>query len=176
MMRAMPDNDDAIPLVDVVIEDARWQNFGLQAIAERSVRATLAVMDLAQVGFTVCVMGCDDDRIAALNGSFRSNDRPTNVLSWPAADIARGTGEVPERLVPGTPDDPVELGDIALAFETCMAEATGQEKPAEDHVSHLIVHGLLHLLGYDHQDDADAAMMEALEVRVLAPLGISDPY
>jgi probable rRNA maturation factor len=83
---------------------------------------------------------------------------------------------VPEAPQAGTADDPVELGDIAIAYETCEREAAAQGKPMADHVTHLLVHGLLHCLGYDHVDDEDAAVMEATEVRILASLGLSDPY
>lgn len=176
MMPRMHHADDDAALVDVVIEDPRWETFGLEPVAERAACATLAGLGLPETGFTLCVMGCDDARIAVLNGTFRGKGTPTNVLSWPAEVLALGTGLVPDLPVPGTADDPEALGDIALAYDTCMAEAVAQGKSAQDHVTHLIVHGMLHLLGYDHMNDTDAALMEALEVRVLAPLGISDPY
>ena len=119
----------------------------------------------------------DDARIATLNADFRGKPQPTNVLSWPSegrgADVA---GEDPERPEPGEDDDPEMLGDIAIAWETCAREAEAQGKPMVDHVTHLVVHGVLHLLGYDHVEDADAAVMERLEVGILASLGVSDPY
>ena len=77
---------------------------------------------------------------------------------------------------PGRNGLPEELGDIAIAWDTCAAEAMAAGKPMEDHVTHLVVHGVLHLLGFDHIDDADAAQMEGLEVRILASMGLSDPY
>ncbi|MGA0539970.1 rRNA maturation RNase YbeY [Neotabrizicola sp. VNH66] len=164
-------------LVDTVIEDERWSAFGLEALAERAAQATLAGLGLAEAGFQIVVMGCDDARIATLNADFRGKPRPTNVLSWPSEE--RGpefVGEAPELPEAGTAEDPEELGDLALAYETCMAEAAEQEKSAEAHVTHLIVHGILHLLGYDHVEDDDAALMEGHEVRILASMGISDPY
>ncbi len=164
-------------LVDTVIEDVRWSAFGLEALALRAAEATLAGLGLAEAGFQIVVMGCDDARIATLNADFRGKPRPTNVLSWPSEE--RGpefVGEAPELPEAGTAEDPEELGDLALAYETCMAEAAEQEKPAEAHVTHLIVHGILHLLGYDHVEDEDAALMEGHEVRILASMGISDPY
>ena len=99
------------------------------------------------------------------------------MLSWPSEErAAEFVGEEPERPEPGTEDAPEELGDIAIAWETCAREAEAQGKPMADHVTHLIVHGVLHLLGYDHVEDEDAALMEGLEVRILASLGVSDPY
>jgi probable rRNA maturation factor len=164
-------------LVETLIEDARWQAFGLPALAERAGRATLAALDLPRVGFLIGVMGCDDDRIAGLNAEFRGKPVPTNVLSWPSEERgAAEPGGMPGLPVPGEAADPESLGDIAIAWETCAAEAAAAGKPMADHVTHLVVHGVLHLLGFDHVDDADAARMEALEVRILASLGLSDPY
>ncbi|MBA4350594.1 MAG: rRNA maturation RNase YbeY [Rhodobacter sp.] len=165
------------PLVDIVIEDARWEAFGLEALAERACRATLVHLGLGPKGFSVVVMGCDDARIAALNADFRGKPQPTNVLSWPSEErAAEVAGEAPDLPEPGDAGDPEELGDMALAWETCAAEAVDQGKPMAVHVTHLIVHGMLHCLGYDHIDDADAELMEGCEVEILASLGLSDPY
>ncbi|MDO9525890.1 MAG: rRNA maturation RNase YbeY [Gemmobacter sp.] len=164
-------------LVDTVIEDARWEGFNLSAVAEPAARAALAELGLAPDGFLICVMGCDDARIAELNADFRGKPVPTNVLSWPSDE--RGPDEpggIPDLPAPGDADDPEELGDIALAWETCAAEALAQNKTHHDHVTHLVVHAVMHLLGYDHITDEDAAVMEALEVRALARLGVADPY
>jgi len=167
----------AMSIVDIVIEDARWEAFGLEALAERACGAALEGLGLGRDGFTVVVMGCDDARIAGLNADFRGKPQPTNVLSWPSEERAADVpGDEPERPEAGDGDDPCELGDIAIAYETCLREAEAAGKPAEDHVTHLIVHGLLHCLGYDHVEDADAAVMEGHEVRILASLGLPDPY
>ena len=164
-------------LVETVIEDARWEAFGLEALANRAARVALAGAGLPVEGFAISLLGCDDARIAGLNRDFRGKPQPTNVLSWPSEERApEVAGQVPERPQPGTADDPEPLGDIAIAWDTCAREAEVQGKPLADHVTHLIVHGLLHLLGYDHATDEDAALMERLEVRILASLGVSDPY
>lgn len=164
------------PLVDIVIEDPRWAGV-LESAAETAAAAALAGLGLPAAGFQLCVMGCDDARIAALNSDFRDKARPTNVLSWPSEDRASDmAGAAPDLPAPGDPDDPEHLGDIAIAWETCVAEAAEQDKPLHDHVTHLIVHATLHLLGYDHEDDDDAELMEATEVRILSSLGIADPY
>ncbi|MFL6782339.1 MAG: rRNA maturation RNase YbeY [Sphingomicrobium sp.] len=110
-----------------------------------------------------------DDEVQALNSKWRGKDKPTNVLSFPMADdldFARSSVSGPELL----------LGDIILAHGVCEAEASEKGVPFEQHATHLVVHGTLHLLGYDHQDDAQASDMEAREVRALARLGIADPY
>ena len=164
-------------LVETVIEDARWEAFGLSVLAERAGRAALAGLELAAGGFVVSLLACDDVRIAGLNADFRGKPQPTNVLSWPSQDrAAEFAGEVPELPKGGSSEDPESLGDIAIAWETCAREAGEQGKAMSDHVTHLIVHATLHLLGYDHIEDEDAALMEALEVRILASLGVSDPY
>lgn len=165
------------PFVDCIIEDDRWVGIDLATIADRSARAALGHLGLPTAGFALCIMGCNDARIAELNADFRGKPQPTNVLSWPseerAADEPGGEPDLPE---PGTPDDPEELGDIAIAYETCQREAEEAGKPLHDHVTHLVVHGVLHLLGYDHIDDADAERMEACEIAILESLGIDDPY
>ena len=165
------------PLVDCVIEDKRWKALGLEPLAQRAVRATLAELGLPASGFTVSLMGCDDARMTKLNAAFRKKDLPTNVLSWPYEDLsAEAEGETPELPEPGEAAEPTPLGDIALAHTTCAREAVEAGKTLSNHACHLIVHGLLHCLGYDHIRDGDAALMEATEVRILATLGISDPY
>lgn len=164
-------------LVETVVEDERWDAFGLDRLAERAARAALGAVGLGAEGFALCVMGCDDARIAALNADHRGKPQATNVLSWPALDRAAvAPGGVPDLPAPGSVADPEELGDIAIAWETCEREAAEQGKAMADHVTHLIVHGILHLMGYDHVHDADAERMEAVEVRALASLGVADPY
>lgn len=160
----MPDQISA----ECVIEDERWQAAGLEQLAARAVEATLR---WHRIGGDVVVMGCDDMRIAALNADFRGKPRATNVLSWPSVEHLPH----PPGAQPVLPDEE-ELGDIAIAYETCLAEAAAQGKPVADHVIHLLVHATLHLLGYDHENDPDAEFMEATERAILHDLGIADPY
>ena len=164
-------------LVDTVIEDERWAAFGLAPLAETAARAALAGLGLAPEGFAISLLACDDARIAVLNADFRGKPAPTNVLSWPSDErAAEYVGEDPDLPEPGDADDAEELGDIAIAWETCVREAEEQGKPMADHVTHLIIHAVLHLLGYDHVEDEDATLMEGHEVRILASLGLPDPY
>ncbi len=163
--------------VDVVIEDDRWVAVGLQDLAQRAALATFDELGLPVAGFTLCVMGCDDARIAALNADFRGKPSPTNVLSWPSEERgARVAGQLPAVPQAGDLDDPDHLGDIALAFDTCHAEAKAGNKPLTDHITHLIVHGILHILGFDHIREPDGDLMEAVEARVMARLGLPNPY
>jgi probable rRNA maturation factor len=109
----------------------------------------------------------DDAGIRTLNSNWRGVDKPTNVLSFPAL---QPTGPS------GADDAPRMLGDIAIAYETTRKEADDEQKPFDHHLSHLAVHGFLHLIGYDHENDDDAEAMETLEQEILAQLGIPDPY
>lgn len=163
--------------VDLLIEDPRWQTIGLEEISQAAVDATLRHLRLDPEAFELSLMGCDDARIRALNVEFREKDKATNVLSWPSEERAsEQRGAMPE--LPQTGGGPFaeELGDIAIAYETCVREAEELGRSTTDHVTHLIVHGVLHLLGFDHIDDKDAALMEGLEREILEILGISDPY
>ena len=165
------------PLVDTLIEDPRWAGFGLADLAEAAAQATLRALSLPGEGFEISLLGCDDRRIATLNADFRGKPQPTNVLSWPSAELGSDSpGGRPHLPKSGPAEMPEELGDIAIAWETCDREAAGQSKPMRDHVAHLLVHGTLHLLGYDHVRDADAALMEGLETRILDGMGIANPY
>lgn len=165
------------PLAETVIEDDRWAALDLPALARQGCGAAFAALDLPVQGFSICVLGGNDARIAVLNAEFRGKPVPTNVLSWPSEQLQEGPpGTIPARPLPGDADEPWSVGDIALAWETCAKEAEEQGKPLKDHVLHLIVHGTLHCLGYDHQEDADAVLMERLELHALATLGVENPY
>lgn len=158
-------------VVETVVEDPRWQAAGIEAVAERAARAALTAVardpELHEIG----LLACDDARIAVLNADFRGKATPTNVLSWPAF-----AAPVPEE-PPGLPGEgPLFLGDIALAYETCAREAAAVGIALADHAAHLVVHGTLHLLGHDHEEDDAAETMEAIESKALATMGIADPY
>ncbi len=162
--------------VDLTVEDPRWEALDLEELAERAIDAALRHVALDPEDCEVSLMACGDARIAELNRAFRGKPDPTNVLSWPAEDLAADApGAAPRR--PETDfSGEIALGDIAIAWETCAREAESAGRPLGDHVTHLIVHGLLHLLGYDHVDDADAARMEGAETEILGKLGLEDPY
>lgn len=150
-------------VVDIAVESPLWQDFGeAEDFAKTIILATLAheQMKLAP-GSELSLLFCDDAMIQDLNRQWRGQDKPTNVLSFPAADEP---GAIPL------------LGDIAVAFETTAREAADEGKPFSAHFCHLVVHGLLHLLGYDHETEAEAEVMEGHERAILAKLGIDDPY
>ena len=147
--------------VDLVITDPAWSMLPLDltALSTAAVQAAMATT-AHDFGEVVVALG-NDDWIQALNASYRDQDTPTNVLAFPA-DAHRQSLGLP--------------GDLALARETIIAEAVAADNALADHLTHLFVHGCLHLLGHDHIQADEAAHMESLEVRVLADLGIDDPY
>lgn len=152
--------------IDVAVEAGAWPGEeALLALARRAVDAVLAETGQAAPDESeLSLLFTDDAHVRALNRDWRDKDRPTNVLSFPAFPLA-----------PGDPLPPM-LGDVVLAFETVRAEAELDGKPFDHHLSHLIVHGVLHLLGHDHEEDGEAEAMEALERAILARLAIPDPY
>ena len=158
----------ALPITEVLVVADCWQTEpDAEAVIHRAIEAAAEIAD-ADVGEAeLAVMLTDDAGIRTLNSNWRGIDKPTNVLSFPAL---QPTGA-------GAPDDaPRMLGDIAIAYETTRKEADDEQKPFDHHLSHLAVHGFLHLIGYDHEKDDDAEAMEALEREILAQLGIPDPY
>lgn len=154
-----------------MIEEPLWQEVGIEEIAADAAGTVAHVLGLCGAGFEASLLACDDARIASLNEAFRGKVIATNVLSWPSEErgAPRPGGS------PGAPVDP-ELGDIAIAYQTCRREAEDAGRQLKDHATHLVVHGLLHLLGYDHDRDADATLMEGIETQALGNLGIDDPY
>ena len=156
------------------VQGGGWQDW-LPAVDEFVTETALAVLSLEWLearSTELSVVLADDAFVRELNMTYRSQPKSTNVLSFPAL---KGDS-VRETLYAG--DAPVIVGDIVLAFETCVLEAQvlNAAKPFADHTRHLLVHGILHLLGYDHEEDLDANRMEAREARILAEFGVADPY
>ena len=154
--------------VEIVQHSPRWESVGE---VEKCIHAAAAVVAdnaplKAQTGQSVSIVLADDSQVRALNLAHRKQDKPTNVLSFPSL----GDSIAPE------PDNVSYLGDVVLAYETIVAEAEDLKRSTNDHLSHLVIHGLLHLLGYDHQTDDEAGVMEKLEITLLSKLEIADPY
>jgi probable rRNA maturation factor len=150
--------------IDMTVASAGWPDErALRLLARRAVAETLRHLGL-ETRSELSLLFTGDAEIRALNARWRGKDKATNVLSFPAAPVHRA----------GKPG--AMLGDIVLAFETVKREAQAEGKRLEDHVAHLIVHGLLHLLGYDHEDERQAAIMEDAERAILHELDIADPY
>jgi probable rRNA maturation factor len=148
-------------VIDIEIEDEAWASADAEAVVRHAVEAVLSWPALGErgLGGDVTFLLTDDETVRDLNGRFRGKDAPTNVLSFPAPETARP-----------------HLGDIVLAYGVCAREAEAQHKSLARHLSHLATHGVLHLLGYDHETDAEAEVMEGLERAILKTLGVPDPY
>ena len=166
-------------LIDLAVEEEGWLQAlpNIEEIAETAANLALDATGLNPAEFTISLLACSDSRIAELNIEFRAKSGPTNVLSWPSFDLAADTAgqapaEPPGSAIPG----PMALGDVAIALQTCLVEAESMARPLKFHVMHLILHGCLHLLGYDHETAEDAALMEGLETRALLGAGHPDPY
>ena len=150
---------------DILVTAACWEaepeaDELVQRAIEAAARRAVTSADATEVAIVLT----DDSGIKTLNRNWRGIDKPTNVLSFPAVQT------------PPRSDEPRMLGDIAIAYETTRREAESEGKPFAHHLSHLAVHGFLHLVGYDHETDADAETMESLEREILAGLGVPDPY
>jgi probable rRNA maturation factor len=158
----------ALPLTEVLVAADCWHSEpDAEAVIRRAIATAAASVDADIGGAELAVMLTDDSTMRTLNRDWRGIDKPTNVLSFPAQPPpAAGKAGKPPRM----------LGDIAIAYETMRGEADGQGKPFNHHLSHLAIHGFLHLIGYDHENDGDAEAMEAREAEILALLGIPDPY
>jgi probable rRNA maturation factor len=147
-------------MIEVEIAEPAWTAALPDAAAVAVDAAEAALRELGErAPGDIAILLADDAAVRALNARFLDRDQPTNVLSFPAAPPTKG-----------------HAGDIALAYGVCAGEAAAQAKPLADHLRHLTVHGVLHLFGHDHEDDAEALVMEGLERRILAGLGVADPY
>lgn len=149
------------PALDIIIEAPAWSDQrGAEATVRRAIAAACSQVEAAG---EICVVLTDDAAVRELNRTWRHIDRPTNVLSFPSTTP------------PGNAASAM-LGDIVIAYETLAGEALAEGKPFLHHLAHLTVHGFLHLLGYDHEDDGQAEEMERLEREILATLGVKNPY
>jgi probable rRNA maturation factor len=163
-------NQDPVVLVDCPYAGWHDQFPAVEDLCQSVARITLAAaasgLDLPIERLEVSLVLDDDQAVRILNRDYRGLDKPTNVLSFAALDE---DSPIPE-------DGPILLGDVIIAFQTCMAEAEADHKKPGHHLSHLVVHGVLHLLGYDHEAEDEAEQMESLERSILGAMGIPDPY
>jgi probable rRNA maturation factor len=161
-MNAAPRSSRGKLKIDVLIDSGHWKKAGtIRQLVRRAIGEAAAVQSTS--GSELAIVLTDDSAIRQLNRLWRGVDAPTNVLSFPAATKQDA-------------DEPAHLGDIVLAYETIAREAGDESKPLAHHVAHLVVHGYLHLLGFDHERNADAEEMEQTERKILRRLAIPDPY
>jgi probable rRNA maturation factor len=158
----------SLPATEVLVVADCWHaEADAEAVILGAIEAAASMVEADTADAELAVMLTDDAGIRTLNLNWRGIDKPTNVLSFPALQPPDGV----------EPDDaPRMLGDIAIAYQTTRREADEEQKPFSHHLSHLAVHGFLHLVGYDHETDAEAEVMESLERDILKELGIPDPY
>jgi len=152
--------------IEVLLEDGSWAGAlpEIEALARTAAETALRTVRPPGRPLSATVLLADDATLQDLNRRFRDKNRPTNVLAFESGEAVQG------------PTGPLHLGDIAIAAETTFREAADYDRPLAHHVQHLVVHGVLHLVGYDHEAAAEAAVMESLEVEILARLGVADPY
>lgn len=162
--------DTPAPVIDIAISDPDWTQWRsetqIHELAQSAISAAIEIGHISPFDELSLAL-VSDEEIASLNAQYRNKTGPTNVLSFPSAK--------PESAKPVS-DTPVLLGDIVLAHQTIFKQADAQGKTKSDHFTHLLIHGLLHLCGFDHEDEADAHEMEAKETLILKSLGIADPY
>ena len=155
--------------ITLLVEDPKWRSH--RGLLARLTEAAQAARRSARLKGAVTILLADDQTLRALNHDFRGKNKPTNVLSFPGDfKSGRAAGRF------ASADAPGYAGDIAIAYGVTAKEAKAAKKRIGDHASHLVVHGVLHLAGYDHERPKDASVMEPLEVKILERLGIADPY
>ena len=161
--------------VEFSIEDRQWHAIDFINLVTLSCATTLKYLGIDD-RFNISVLACNNKRISELNFVFRKLKEPTNVLSWPNKDrSAKNSGTIPEVPIFKKNFD-TELGDLAFAYPYCAREAKAIGCPLSDHITHLTVHGTLHLLGFDHVSPGDMELMKKVEIRILNVLGLEDPY
>ncbi|MCF6304742.1 MAG: rRNA maturation RNase YbeY [Rhodobacteraceae bacterium] len=156
--------NELFPLeIDIVYLDAHWQDKQVQNLVIASIEKAMQVITPVVIGpCEICVVLSNDEAQRQLNSKWRKLDKTTNVLSFPQIDAFAPLCGM--------------MGDIVLARQTIISEAKTQQKPFADHFAHLVLHGFLHILGYDHENDKDAKQMESLEIDILMQIGIDNPY
>jgi probable rRNA maturation factor len=147
-----------------------WQMLADKAVAAATEVSSRRSLAAAPFAVSISISLADDNEVQQLNAQWRGKDKPTNVLSFPML------GDIDLDELSDSGDREILLGDLILARETCVAEALAKDISLADHTSHLIIHGMLHLLGYDHIDETEGDHMEALEVKALASMGLGNPY
>lgn len=162
-----------LPLIDIAVQDPIWEKLGdiegvIHESAKRAIKTAILPREIENHNLELTIALANDDLVQVLNREYRNKDKPTNVLSFASIDSDDFEQEI---MI-----NPFNLGDIILSYQTIERECQEQGKFLMDHIKHLTVHGVLHLLGYDHENDDDATNMETLEIRILEQLNVQNPY
>jgi probable rRNA maturation factor len=152
--------------LEISIDYDKWDEINVNSIVENTVATVLSEIGIKKNNIEICFLFTNDEEIKVLNNTYRGINKATNVLSFPMSKIDDD----------GNCENPIILGSIAFAYQTIKRESKEQNKLLEKHMRHLIVHSVLHLLGYDHVQQTETATMEALEVKILKKLNVADPY
>ena len=163
--------------IEILLENGNWEKESTEKAIKESAEAVFAFLELKNDDIEICFLCTDDEEIRTLNKTYRGVDKATNVLSFPA-DSYPDENDEDNDLKDSEETSPKTclLGSVALSFDTIRSESENQKKTFENHLRHLVVHSVLHLLGYDHIDETDAEKMEILEIKILKNIGLSDPY
>ena len=166
-------------IINIIFKDKRWVKIPLEEIGKGALKLIIDKFLGQDNNFEVSILASDDAEIRELNKNFRGNDSSTNIISWPEHETqSNQLGQIPDlvdKLKSGF-EGLTFLGNIAISFDRCSIEAEGKNIQFEDHVLHLLLHGCLHLIGFDHQNELDANLMEDIEIRLLSVVGIKNPY
>ena len=162
--------------LELVNDSNSWALEAFEGLANKAISSTLSYLEYDPSKFEIAILTCDDEKIIELNSRFCNRNKITNVLSWPEKDLSPNTsGQLPARITISKPEV-VFLGNMAITYQFTYIEAQEQDKFFYDHVYHLLIHSTLHLLGFSHDLELDAKIMEKIEVEILAKVLISDPY
>ena len=164
---------------DILFNDNRWKKLPFEKIVHNSINLVAEDILLTTNDYEIAILACNDLEIINLNKNFRGDSAPTNILSWPEHEYKRmKPGGFPTRIVNPTKFSKGSdfLGNLAISFDRCSSEASAGSIRFEDYTTHLIIHGFLHLIGFDHDNELDAILMEDTEKRLLSRLGIKNPY
>ena len=165
--------------INILINDLRWSKTKLQDTCERSFGLAMSVSDEMNFNPEVSILACNDKEICELNEKFRGQNSPTNILSWPEYELKSEIPGQPPRKMKAVVEEASRLtfiGNLAISFDRCSTESKESEITFDDHMTHILLHGCLHLLGFDHQNDLDANLMEGMEINLLSSIGIKNPY
>ena len=165
--------------IDILTQDSRWESIPLKEPCRKALILSLAFTKENLGKYGISVLACDDSEIANLNLKFRGVNKSTNILAWPEYDLKNDRpGSLPKGLntIVNKCSSEISLGNLALSFDRCFSEAQQSSLNFRDYITHLCLHGCLHLLGFDHVDEKDATLMEEIEVNLLYSVGIKNPY
>ena len=166
-------------IINITFRDKRWVKIPLEEIAKGALQLIIDKFLGQDNNFEVSILATDDAEIRELNKNFRGNDSSTNIISWPEHETqSNQLGHIPDLVdkLKSRFEGLTFLGNIAISFDRCFIEAEEKNIQFEDHVTHLLLHGYLHLIGFDHQNETDANLMEDIEIKLLSVVGIKNPY